>query len=552
MQKVHGKQFLFFILLLTCVTLFSRFYNLNWGAPDYFHPDERNIIYSVTGLHYPEQLNPHFFAYGSLPIYLIYVLGVGVNCIIALFSSHTVSLAVFTVTFTPALLISRFISAVYSVLLVLVTFYIGVRLKDYTVGLLAATFACLSVGFIQFAHFGTFEMWLTFYGVLLFWMCLKMLNNSKRIYRILAAVIFGILISVKVSSLVLLPLPLVIIILTEFIKNQKYKKIHLRIIKTFREILLFFIISSAVYILTNPFVFLDYKDFIGSMHYESSVALGTEPVFYTGGFIHTIPIVFQFISVYPFLLNPFITILFIFSFFYLIYICIKKRSAELILLLAFYALLFFSQAWFYVKWTRYMMPTLPFMYLIIVKSLTDWFGRATNHLRIGMYSMLILICFVFSLSFIITVYYEPDSRIMASQFASQHIPTSAHIVSEVYDLGILPFNPLFPSITLFNFYDLDNNSPQSTPSTLSTLLDQTQYIILPSQRILKSRLLHPKDFPNGYAFYNSLFSGKLGYRLIYETPCDIFCKIIYLGNPVFRFEETANVFDRPTVFIFQK
>ena len=68
-----------FLILLTIIGAFLRFYNLNWGAPYYFHPDERNIASSVTQLHFPDQINPHFFAYGSLPIYAIYGTGVIVN-----------------------------------------------------------------------------------------------------------------------------------------------------------------------------------------------------------------------------------------------------------------------------------------------------------------------------------------------------------------------------------------------------------------------------------------------------------------------------------------
>jgi len=78
------------------------------------------------------------------------------------------------------------------------------------------------------------------------------------------------------------------------------------------------------------------------------------------------------------------------------------------------------------------------------------------------------------------------------------------------------------------------------------------YIILPSQRILQSRLENPTNFPKGYVFYTSLLNGQLGYHKIYETPCDIFCKITYLNDPVYWWEQTVTVFDRPTVFIFKE
>lgn len=75
-------------------------------------------------------------------------------------------------------------------------------------------------------------------------------------------------------------------------------------------------------------------------------------------------------------------------------------------------------------------------------------------------------------------------------------------------------------------------------------------MILPSQRLLKTRLLDKKDFPKAYVFYQNLRDAT-GYKKIYETPCDIFCTITYMGSPVFSYEETVNVFDRPTIMIFQ-
>ena len=132
-----------------------------------------------------------------------------------------------------------------------------------------------------------------------------------------------------------------------------------------------------------------------------------------------------------------------------------------------------------------------------------------------------------------------------------NIPNDSQILSEVYDMGIVPFNPYYSKITLFNFYDLDQ-TPDIKSLELENFLSQSQYIILSSQRILKTRLINKDIFPNGHKFYNELINGKLGYKKIYETSCDIFCKITYLGDPVFSFEQTANVFDRPTVFIFKK
>src|SRR5437667_11195294 len=133
------------LFLLIAISLFLHFYNLNWGAPFYFHPDERNIASSVAQLTFPTQMNPHFFAYGSLPIYTIYFTGYFLH----LFQTPQVR-------FEEAILLSRFYSALFSTLLIPILFFIGKKCKDESLGIFVAFLATTSVGFIQFAHFGTF------------------------------------------------------------------------------------------------------------------------------------------------------------------------------------------------------------------------------------------------------------------------------------------------------------------------------------------------------------------------------------------------------------
>ncbi len=606
----HNKKNIFFLLIILIIfSVFLRFYNLNWGAPFYFHPDERNIASSVSQLSFPAQMNPHFFAYGSLPIYTIYFTGVILNLL-----SHIsfpllygegqgeVQRAIFAVSFEQAIIISRFFSAFFSLALIPLLFFIGKKLKDERTGLITAFFATGSVGLIQFAHFGTFEMWLTFFSTLLLWLCLKLLESGKIFIVFLLGVTLGILVATKVSHLVLLPLPLLALL---FQKTQRLFerpkipiiasdpvplwKIHGSRIKSgmtiVKELILFFTITTSVYLLTNPFILLDYSSFSASMKYESDVALGTLPVFYTGEFVNALPTIFQLLHIYPFLINPLLTALFIPSFLYLLFVSIKKKNRAYILLNIFCLILFLSQAFLYTKWTRYIVPTLPFIYLICAIALTDFwkflsrkfpchaefisaskkpfhyfkilkqvqndknFVKTIKYLVLG---FLIGINFLFAISYFITAFIREDTRIAAKNFAKQYILSNASILSEVYDMGITPFNDSYPNIKLYNFYDLDNNSPQYTLRTLAEQLTVSDYIILPSQRILKTRLQEAKAYPNGHVFYSTLLEQANGFQKIYETPCDIFCRITYLGSPVYSFEETANVFDRPTVFIFKK
>lgn len=530
-MKFFRKKFTTYCLLFTIIFVgaFLRFYNLDWGGTFYFHPDERNIASSVSQLSFPNQMNPHFFAYGSFPIYLIYFTGTLIN-LLSNFSAG------WQLSFSQAILISRFYSAVFSLLLIPLLYLIGRKLKNQKLGFFTAFLTTVSVGFIQYAHFGTFEMWLAFFGVLLFYFCLKILENGRLMDIFLASLTFGILISIKISSLALTPVLILAISLQHLPKIKQIKPIIYKFLFSLSIITLIFIIAS-------PFTILDFVSFLNSVRYEAEVALGTLPVFYTEEFLNTIPIVFQFTKIYPFLLNPLLTFFLIPSLIYVHYMSVKKNLRSYYLLLITYYLLLFSQAFFFAKWIRYMVPTLPFAYLIIAIAISDFLKNLKSYVSSLVVIFIIAISLVFSLSYFVTVYGKPDTRVSGYLWAKENIPSNTKIISEVYDLGIIPFNQNFPSITLFNFYELDQKPFR---------LPQTDYIILPSQRILRSRLANPNEFPNGHRFYKGLFEGNLGYEKIYETPCDFFCKIAYLGNPIFSFEQTSNVFDRPTVFIFKR
>src|SRR5215475_7656981 len=110
--------------------LLLRLYGLNWDQGNSFHPDERQILFHVTALHWPTSLaqfldptqsplNPHFFAYGSFPIYLLALIG-------AILHYNSSSLSAFVnLTF-----IGRDISALFDTGTILLTAWLGLRLTQ--------------------------------------------------------------------------------------------------------------------------------------------------------------------------------------------------------------------------------------------------------------------------------------------------------------------------------------------------------------------------------------------------------------------------------------
>lgn len=545
----------FLLLAILALGIILRLYHLNWGAPYYFHPDERNIASSVAQLNFPGTLNPHFFAYGSLPIYLTYGVGVLVN----VFSQSNTPTSLYSVSFEQAILILRVVSALLSIGVLLLFYRLVKRILNETFAIIGTTLVATSVGLIQYAHFGTFEMYLTFFTLLLFDVLLTFIEKKQYRYFILASFITAVLVAIKVSSISLIPLPLFAAIIVDKSKIRNLSRqtaLSVRLARLAGHLLVILTITGLVFYVLNPFALLDSQSFHNSMNYESSVALGQTAVFYTGTFIDTTPLWYQVSYVFPFLLNPLIFILFIpmlaVTF---LYAFLYKRK-NILLLIFFVLFLVIPQAVLYVKWTRYMIPALPFMYLVLLVGIFLVYEKVKLlprmlEARSAKYIALILmliIQFLFTFAFVKTVYLSPDTREVAAKYASQFIDNQTLIVADVFDLGILPFNSKFTNLKLFDFYSIDRNPEIS--ATLPSIIQNYEVYVAPSQRILKSRILHPKELPKGYAYYKDLIDGESG-QLLYKTPCDVWCRLTYLGDPVFGVEDTANVFDRPTIFIYR-
>ena len=67
------KKYLWIVwLILTVLTIFTRVYGIGWGLPFLFHHDERNMAVAASTLSFSTMLDPHFYAYNQLPLYIVF------------------------------------------------------------------------------------------------------------------------------------------------------------------------------------------------------------------------------------------------------------------------------------------------------------------------------------------------------------------------------------------------------------------------------------------------------------------------------------------------
>ncbi len=509
------KFILFFFL--AAVTLYSRFLNLNWDRGWGFHPDENNLWGASRNAKLFSSLDPKFYAYGGFPIYLY--------------------------SFLDSKIQARAVSALLQTGIIGLLFLTGKKLKGPRTGLLAALMGIFSAGLVQSAHFLTVESLLGFFGLTILFSLLKYPEGSRAsvFWLLTAAVTLGLGIGTKISFGVFV-LPFATLLRPGLGKPKA---------RPLLTLLLALGVAAFIFLFTNPFLLNKWSSVLGTLKYESGVAMGNLSVFYTRQFIGTTPGWFQAIHVFPYITGWLFLPMFLigaFVVFFKVRPWHTPRSNLLMLLTILASLLSFLPMW--AKWTRYVVQVLP-IFILIAGIGADWIWEKG---RIGKTIVfLAIVLFLPQFFSVMKVYGSVDNRLAAADWAAVNIPSKAKIFTEAMDLGIIPFNPVHgQNITLFNFYELDEDKTNQKKLELDNLVNESDYFISVSNRVYGNSLRLQNRFSASAEFYRRLFDGSLGYREVYPAEQDPALQDASRLGLSFSPEETFQVFDHPTVMIFKR
>lgn len=536
-----------------------RFTQLDWGYPFHFHPDERNVASAVTRLEWGTNMNPDFFAYGSFPIYVIYAL-----------SQLFLRAGWLSDPFAAAVMASRFLSASFSVLLIPLTFWTVKRYFHDSVALLAMLLTTFCVGFIQFAHYGTFEMWLTIETFLLLICTIELSKKLELVWVLLAGVFFGLSVGTKVTSLIMAPGIALGFLLYVFAVQGRLRWVRWG--ESIVKGLLLLLVAFLMFANTNPYAFnqtqitryLDDEplidtswkgwlnpDFVHSINVEGQIARGELDVFYTRQFVDTIPGIFQLIKVYPWILSSGVMVVGLLGLLLMGWRGIRRKHAISLLIVVWWVLQVVFLGTLYVKWTRYLIPTLP--YLLLAGSWVIMLGF--SHVRTVRVMTVLIWAIVgihtcWAVAYGLT-YFKDDTRLQLENWAVENLDPQTKILSEVYDLGIIPLNSHFRDIELFNFYELDHPTlGAERESELIASFNEADVFIVLSRRIWKNSTEHRHVYPRAAYFYDMLLSGSTDFVKVAE-----FSNYPSLGswvvNDELGAEETFSVFERPRIQVWR-
>jgi len=131
-------------------------------------------------------------------------------------------------------------------------------------------------------------------------------------------------------------------------------------------------------------------------------------------------------------------------------------------------------------------------------------------------------------------YFLLDTRIIASNWMISNIPSNSFILSESGNVVNLPLSSSKFTINNFNFYNPENLN------NLSTEINKSDYIIVPSRRVFKNNFSYTQNY------YQQLFSGELGFKEVKKFDNQ---KNLFLNSE--NAEETWSVFDQPVIRIYK-
>jgi len=255
--------------------LLVRLYGLDAAQGNNFHPDERQILFHVVQLSWPgswaqffnaatSPLNPHFFAYGSFPLYLLAAVG----NVLSHISAPLANFANLTLT-------GRVLNAIFDCGTIFLVGWLGLLLTNdhtpgrryaWSVALLAAALVAFTPFQLQLSHFYTVDTMLLFFVTLTVLACVVLVDTDKPVrWSLVAGLGYGLALATKFSAA-----PLAVSLFVALAMRWYRRGLSSIIV----PLLLPFCVTLAVFLIAMPYALLDMPEFIQQVAQQGDLARG--------------------------------------------------------------------------------------------------------------------------------------------------------------------------------------------------------------------------------------------------------------------------------------
>ena len=555
------------LLAILVLAVAVRTYGINWDDGYLWtpHPDERAILMKVGQLQIPpldqvaiifdsnkSTLNPKWFAYGGLPIYTLKL------CQLILESLPGVEI-------NDLRILGRALSVLADVATVWVVFKLGVSAYSRRVGVLSAAFASIAVIHVQLSHFYTVDTLLVFFTVASIYFLIRVSKYGKLKDSLLAGMLIGFGLATKISLLPIL-FPFVVAhffyLISAIETGESRNGDLLRLVQSLiRNAVIGIAASVAAFIVVQPYVILDWSQFLGDFTEQSEMVRRIRDYPYTRQYVDTTPYLYHLRQLttwglgLPLGITACVGLLY-FSFrglgirqsiYYLSFgvlipaiilimwsnvvaiVFASVVAVVAVLISGFFRTREFRQdalliSWVIpyflivgaldVKFSRYLLPVTPFLVIFASKMIWSLWDKAGAKLTLSKLVIVIMLGLllgstgVYTLSYM-SVYQFPHTAVRTSSWLQENAEAGAVVLKEHWEEGV-------PDARGFQIRELPMYEPDSMEKVrkIATLLTGADYIWFYSNRLYGTISRLEERYPYSANYYKQLFRGALGYELV--------------------------------------
>jgi len=524
-QKVLSHLILCLIL---AVALFLRLYHIAWDGGYLFHPDERQILVVADELAFPwpprwslllspkSPWNPKFFAYGSLPIYLLRI------C--ANLAGH---LDARLASLDSSFYVGRVLSALFDVGTVLLLYHLGRELYGRSVGLLAAFLLAFTVLHVQMAHFYTVDTMLVFFVFLTLYLAESVVRRPRLRQSILLGGAWGLALATKVSA-VPLAVPISLAWLWGVLARRQKERVSFWL--AIGGLIFTGGLALIVFLLCEPYALLDIVAFVVDVFHEGRMARGTIDLPYTRQFAGTLPYLYPLWQTGVWSLGIPLGIGGFGGALAALFSGIRllgrdwRKAGPLLVPLSWAWIYFGIVGSFHAKFLRYMLPIIPLFCLWAawgIDGLVRWTRGKGWPWRGGawLFGSTVLVGTVLYCVAFLHVYRQEHPWIQATRWLCHHVPIGSCLMIEHWD-DPLPMKQGIGELQCYNDYCIHvfpayDPDDEAKLQTLLDYLEQSDYIVLSSNRLYDTIPRLPQRYPITSRYYELLFGERLGFELVY-------------------------------------
>ena len=542
------------IILIAAVIAIAaglRLWGITWGLPTakhYFsyHPDETTILLSAMKVDvFSGQLDPEFYNYGSLFIYLVNIAAV-LGSLLGWISFTSSNLFAQIGEFAKLYLAGRLIAVGLGVLTVYLVYRLGRKAYGAGAGLLAALFVAVMPLHVMDSKFMTVDVPATFFVVLSLLFAVRIADGHRFRDYLFAGLFAGLAAGTKYNAGLVILAPI-----AAHLSSDKAR----RLIRPFSPKLLVTLMSGALgFLIGTPGALLNTGRFVHDFRHELGHAKSGHGLLFvdTGsGFVYQVTH-----SLLPGMGLPLLVLAGIG-----LMCALRKRSPADVAMLAFLAAYYLVIGAARVRFARYCIPILPVLALFSARFCADliqklhsggWFSRVFGYVfgivLVGVVGYTLFFSLAIDRTFAAT-----DTRDRAADWIAQHIEFGSKIAMPTVpwfytppvdpEFGLPRPDERYESVTECIDYDLVVS--ETTEWDADFLKRESPDVVLLSEFEYEDRVR--LDDPSARAYFDVLNADYTLTRRFADRPSLFGMRVPWVGELPHDMSYVS-----PTILIYQR